>query len=183
MDQYLYHLDCVRSHLPPQVRFWQSWRICRKLCVWWIWKLHIISKLRCDANLRYLYAGVQKRRGRPASTTAGWPPQTAWAAGLADRAAGDLYGYRLARLRSKRTIRVAYLVDRRHPARIHLVYCSAPISEQDPMPGYQFYKLRFQIEFIFRDAKQFTGLEDCQAARDALREFIFNASLSALSRD
>lgn len=45
----------------------------------------------------------------------------------------------------------------------------------------QDYKLRFQIEFLFRDSKQFTGLEDCQA-RDGLKlEFHFNASLTALN--
>ena len=27
--------------------------------------LTVISKLRCDANLRYLYTGEQKKRGRP----------------------------------------------------------------------------------------------------------------------
>ena len=43
------------------------------------------------------------------------------------------------------------------------------------------YRLRFQIEFIFRDAKQFTGLSDCQA-RDAKKlDFHFNASFTALN--
>lgn len=28
-------------------------------------KLHMVSKLRWDANLRYLYTGEQERRGRP----------------------------------------------------------------------------------------------------------------------
>jgi hypothetical protein len=27
-------------------------------------RLHLISKLRCDANLQFLYTGEQKRRGR-----------------------------------------------------------------------------------------------------------------------
>lgn len=39
----------------------------------------------------------------------------------------------------------------------------------------------WHIEFIFRDAKQFTGLTDCQA-RDAHKlDFHFNAALSALN--
>ncbi|MCK5719948.1 MAG: hypothetical protein KAH84_08410 [Thiomargarita sp.] len=29
--------------------------------------------------------------------------------------------------------------------------------------NYQFYKACFQIEFLFLDTKQFTGLNDCQA--------------------
>jgi hypothetical protein len=41
--------------------------------------------------------------------------------------------------------------------------------------------LRFHIEFLFRDAKQFTGLQDCQA-RDSLKlDFHLNASLTALN--
>ncbi|MEL6603301.1 MAG: hypothetical protein AAFP20_08780 [Cyanobacteria bacterium J06614_10] len=39
----------------------------------------------------------------------------------------------------------------------------------------------WHIEFIFRDAKQFAGLTDCQA-RDAQKlDFHFNASLTALN--
>ena len=53
--------------------------------------------------------------------------------------------------------------------------------EQDPRQIYQDYKLQFQVEFIFWDAKQFTGLEDCQT-RDAQKlAFHFNASLTALN--
>jgi len=44
-----------------------------------------------------------------------------------------------------------------------------------------FYKSHFQIEFIFRDAKQFTGLSDCQARDLTKLDFDFNASLMALN--
>ncbi len=47
--------------------------------------------------------------------------------------------------------------------------------------AYQYYKARFQIEFIFRDAKQFTGLCDCQARCEESLDFHFNASLAALN--
>ena len=46
---------------------------------------------------------------------------------------------------------------------------------------YRYYKARFQIEFLFRDAKQFTGLGDCQARSASKLRFHFNASLSAVS--
>ncbi|WP_445249313.1 transposase [Microcoleus sp. OTE_8_concoct_300] len=45
----------------------------------------------------------------------------------------------------------------------------------------EYYQARFQIEFIFRDAKQFTGLSDCQARHLPRRYFHFNASLIALN--
>ena len=37
------------------------------------------------------------------------------------------------------------------------------------------------IEFLFRDAKQFTGLSDCQARSKAKLDFHFNASLRAVT--
>ena len=43
----------------------------------------------------------------------------------------------------------------------------------------EYYQARFQIEFIFRDAKQFTGLSDCQARHLPRLDFHFNASLIA----
>ena len=44
-----------------------------------------------------------------------------------------------------------------------------------------YYKARFQIEFLFRDGKQFTGLMDCQArSKEAIHTHI-NASLTALN--
>jgi hypothetical protein len=46
---------------------------------------------------------------------------------------------------------------------------------------YRYYKARFQIEFFFRDAKQFTGLTDCQARSQAKLHCHFNASLTAVS--
>ena len=45
----------------------------------------------------------------------------------------------------------------------------------------RFYQLRFQIEFIFRDAKQFTGLSDCQSRNEKALDFHFNTSLIALN--
>jgi len=44
-----------------------------------------------------------------------------------------------------------------------------------------YYKARFQIEFIFRDAKQFTGLSECQARKKEALNFHFNAALSVLN--
>ena len=43
------------------------------------------------------------------------------------------------------------------------------------------YKSRFQLEFVFRDGNQFTGLEDCQARSREKLDFAFNASLAAIN--
>jgi hypothetical protein len=51
----------------------------------------------------------------------------------------------------------------------------------DALTLYRYDKARFQIEFLCRDAKQFTGLTDCQARSQAKLDFHFNASLTAVS--
>ena len=43
------------------------------------------------------------------------------------------------------------------------------------------YRTRFQIEFLFRDAKQHFGLYHCQARSTAALDFHFNASFAALN--
>jgi hypothetical protein len=50
-----------------------------------------------------------------------------------------------------------------------------------PEKIYEYYKMRFQIEFIFRDGKQFTGLKACQARDGVKLDFHFNSSLASLN--
>jgi len=44
-----------------------------------------------------------------------------------------------------------------------------------------YYQARFQIEFLYRDAKQFTGLNTCQARGKNKLDFHFNATLTAVN--
>lgn len=44
-----------------------------------------------------------------------------------------------------------------------------------------YYHLRFQIEFLYRDAKQLLGLKHCQSRQDNRLNFQFNFSLSLIS--
>jgi len=222
MDQYLNHLETVRTHLPPQVRYLAVDGAYAKAnfvsgavgC-----QLDVISKLRCDANLRYLYTGEQKKRGRKRKYDGKVDftdlSRFTWVAAVQPNV--DLYTARVWHVSLQREIRVVYLIDRRSPAktlpkvthpsthqfvtptdnpkygwvtlgrsvvapqRVGRCLLFSTDVEQDAQQIYQFYKLRFQIEFIFRDAKQFIGLEDCQA-RDLVKlEFHFNASLTALN--
>src|SRR5665648_630815 len=45
----------------------------------------------------------------------------------------------------------------------------------------RYYQSRFQIEFLYRDAKQFTGLTNCQARSKNKLDFHFNAALTAVN--
>ena len=44
-----------------------------------------------------------------------------------------------------------------------------------------YYKCRFQIEFLYRDAKQYTGLNDCQARSENKLHFHFNTALTGIN--
>jgi hypothetical protein len=54
---------------------------------------------------------------------------------------------------------------------ITLLFASEPFSIANHL----------QIEFLFRDSKQFTGLSECQARAEAALDFHFNASLATLN--
>ena len=45
----------------------------------------------------------------------------------------------------------------------------------------KYYGLRFQVEFLIRDAKQFTGLEDCMARDERKLHTHFNIAMTVVS--
>lgn len=53
--------------------------------------------------------------------------------------------------------------------------------QADPLQVMETYQGRFQIEFLFRDAKQFTGLSHCQSTDQTKIENHINLSLTAVS--
>ena len=63
----------------------------------------------------------------------------------------------------------------------HRVLLSVPRHDVIGLPQIDLYAARFQIEFLFRDSKQFTGLLDCQARAATALDFHFNASLATLN--
>ena len=73
---------------------------------------------------------------------------------------------------------VVLVVDPKHHRRAVLF---SPDVDLDALTIYRYDKARFQIEFLFRDAKQFTGLTDCQARSPAKLNLHFHASLSAVT--
>jgi hypothetical protein len=45
----------------------------------------------------------------------------------------------------------------------------------------RYYSLRFQVEFLIRDAKQYAGLEDCQARDEQKLHTHFNIVMTVVS--
>jgi putative transposase len=128
--------------------------------------LHLISKLRCDAALYFPYTGPYAGRGPhrkygdkvdyddlPGSylqeTTVEGQMQTC------------VYQMQLLHKEFTQPLNVVIIVktNLRTQARAHVVLFSSDLAlAYTPLVDY--YGLRFQIEFNFRDAKQYWGLED-----------------------
>ncbi len=90
----------------------------------------------------------------------------------------DLYSQVVYCKRFKRNIRVVMLHTRQKGKEGHALLFSRDAA-LDPVKIVHYYKARFQIEFLFRDAKHYTGLMDCQARCKEAIQMQANASLTA----
>jgi hypothetical protein len=145
--------------------------------------LHVVGKLRHDANLKYLYTGEQKPRGAKRKYDGKVHFQDlsrlSWVKALEPNL--NLYTAGVWHVTLKRQIRIAYVVDTRKAGKRR---CALFFSSDLSLGAEQilaYYRARFQIEFIYREAKQFTGLCDAQTRDPQRLDFHFNASLTALN--
>ncbi|MEH2390261.1 MAG: hypothetical protein V7K21_00840 [Nostoc sp.] len=145
--------------------------------------LNVISKLRRDANLRYVFEGEQKKREAKrkydGKVDFADPTRLTWVRELLEGV--ELYTAVIWYVSLKRKIRLAYLLDRRNLNKPSYSVLFSTDINQSANEIYCFCKLRFQIKFVFHDAKQFTGLSDYQARDVKKLDFHFNASFTALN--
>lgn len=178
-------LDCLK-YLPSIVYyvadgFYAKNKIINGLIVH---NKHIITKLRTDANLKYLHSEPRKKgqrgAGRKYDGKVKFDDLSKWDLIGSDEKYAHLtiYTQKLFAVNLDRVLRVVLLLNTKTNKYVLLV-CTD--TELDARLITKYYQLRFQIEFIFRDAKQFMGLNDCQARDEAKLDFHFNASLSAVN--
>jgi hypothetical protein len=128
--------------------------------------LHLISKLRGDAALYFPYDGPQKKRG--ANKKYGdklnynhIPDQYLKETTVTDGIRTNIYQMTLWHKLFPNLLNVVVMVktNLKTGVQAHVVLFSSDLDlTYDKLIDY--YRLRFQIEFNFRDAKQFWGLED-----------------------
>lgn len=185
MDFYLGHLaDCDR-YFPPGIRYVAADGFYSKYK--WVNGVvslgyHSIGKLRTDANLKFLYDGPYPGRGRPQRYDGKvnlTDPTRFECVKLLDDGL-KLYTAVVWSVSLNRKVRLAYLQKKQDGCFSYVVLFSTDI-DIDPEGIYRCYKARFQIEFIFRDARQYTGLADCQARCAQAIDTHVNASLLALN--
>lgn len=184
IDWYLEHLKQDRYALPPKIRYLAcDGYYAKKKFVGGVVEqgLHVISKLRCDANLRHLYQGHQKPRGRrklyDGKVRFDDFSRFDW---VATQDNHMIYTAVVNSVSLKRNIRIVYIVKQNGKS-ISTALLFSTDTKLSALEIWRYYKARFQIEFLFRDAKQFTGLSDCQARCKESLHFHFNASMTALN--
>lgn len=186
IDHDLRHLRTTRPYLPASVQYLAvDGFYAKQKFVDGVLELDlaVISKLRTDANLRYLYTGVQKPRGarRKYDGKVNLTDLPRWTAVKQLEPQLHLYTTVVWHVSLKRKIRLACLVDTRKAGKTGYALLFSTDIDLDAERILQYYQARFQIEFIFRDAKQFTGLCDAQTPDPKRLDFHFNASLTALN--
>lgn len=145
--------------------------------------LHLISKLRCDSALYFVYDGLQKKKG----------PRKKYGEKIDYRSIPQKY---LVEKRTEGTIETriyqAQMLHRDFAQPLNVVI----ITKTNPQTGafanvnlfssaldcssekiIDYYSLRFQIEFNFRDAKQHWGLEDFMNIKEIPLTNALNLSL------
>jgi hypothetical protein len=147
---------------------------------------HPITKLRGDADGRFLCTGPHPtRRGarRKYDGKVHWQDLSRFEAlgTLAEAAHVHLYTAVVWHVTLKRKLRVVVLINRKDPAKPRAIVLASTDLALDGHKLLELYGARFQIEFLFRDSQQFTGLTDCQARAEAVLSFHFNASLATLN--
>src|SRR5262249_27556929 len=128
--------------------------------------LHLISKLRCDAALYFPYTGPYAGRGPHRKYGAkvhydNIPRQYLKETSVEGHIQTCVYQAQLLHKEFTQPLNVVIIVktNLRTQARAHVVLFSSDMAlAYAPLVDY--YGLQFQIEFNFRDAKQYWGLED-----------------------
>lgn len=150
---------------------------------------HLITKLRTDANLKYLNQKPRLKGQRGATRKYDGKVDlkkndildlSKWELIGSDEKYSHLtiYTQKLYAVNFDRIFRVALLLNTKTNKYVLL---ASTDTELDARLITKYYQLRFQIEFIFRDAKQFMGLNDCQARDENKLDYHFNASLTAVN--
>lgn len=149
-------------------------------------KLNVITRLRDDAALWYLYQGkATKKRGRPTKYDG--------KVNLKDldmrhfscfevcksHKAFEAVVFSKSLKRSLKVVVVHNLKDQNTIKSVKIFACTD--TSLEGFKVWKYYKLRFQQEFLFRDGKQFLGLNHCQSRQKDRLCFHFNFCLTMIS--
>lgn len=148
-------------------------------------EMHLISRLRDDSVLYYKYrGGLTGKKGCPKKYD-GRVVATELDLNYFSVEQSDpglqIYSATVYCKAFKRDINLAVAVFLKDGAETkRKLYFSTDLA-QTATDIVHYYRSRFQIEFLYRDAKQHAGLNNCQARSKNKLDFHFNASLTAVN--
>ena len=148
--------------------------------------LHLITRLRSDAVLHYAPPPKKEgQKGRPkkyGDRFSARNPDSGQLACIAEKEGQRIYAGLVYVKSLQRLVQAALVQELKADGQlksVRIFICTdLEFSVHDILP---YYKSRFQIEFLYRDAKQHTGLENSQSRHTKALEYHFNRSLTAVS--
>jgi DDE family transposase len=123
----------------------------------------VVTKGRRDADLKYLYHGKQSGVGHPrwysGKVNLNRIDKRRWKQCYQDE---EITAYEVVvySVSLKCKVKAVYVVSEKEKGYELLISTDVDMAGEKVL---QYYRLRFQIEFLIRDAKQYAGLEQCQA--------------------
>jgi hypothetical protein len=144
----------------------------------------VVSRLRDDADLLYKYQGDRSyTKGRPKKYDGkidfkNLNPKHIKI--IEENLATKAYQAIVYSKALKTDINLVIVYTHKKGKWSHKLYFSTDL-EVSPKLLLKYYKTRFQIEFTFRDAKQHTGLNHCQARSANKLHFHWNTSLTTIN--
>lgn len=152
--------------------------------------LHVVTKVRCDANMRFRYTGGRSgKQGRPKTYDGkvDWRDLSRFdpvdvSTLVPEMAPGiEIYSAKLYHVTLNRWMRIVVLVWYTADGKRHYALLATTDLDCTVTDVLRIYQARFQLEFLFRDGKQHTGLTECQARNKEALDFHFNAALATVS--
>lgn len=191
LDHAIAQLKAARPHLPEIVGSLAAdgWYAKKKYVDATIGEgLHLVTKLRADANMRFRYLGERTgKQGRPKTYDGKVDWQDVRRFDKVDRSDLELepdlevYTAELHHATLKRWLRTVVLVWQTADGKRHHAILATTDLKATAADVLRIYQSRFQIEFLLRDGKQHAGLTECQARNKQALDFHFNASLATVS--
>jgi hypothetical protein len=143
-------------------------------------ELTVISRLRADANLKYLYTGEQKSKGRHRKYEG--------KVDFTDLTKLTETSVKVEEKEIKLFSGVVWSVSLKRKIKLVVVqYGNKTVNlfstdlKMSASEVFFYYRSRFTIEFLIRDAKQSGGLNDCQARDNQAIEFHWNTALTSVN--
>lgn len=187
IDFYLRHFQQTAPSLPASVRYalvdgcYAKEKFVTGVCAA---GYDVVSRLRSDANLCFLYRGEQRvGRGRPRKYQGkvSFSDLSRFNPVQSDDQCLSLKSARVWSVGLKREIQVLVLVCREKADKPKTIVLFSTDLHLEGKEILRLYRSRFQIEFLFRDAKQSAGLESCQARDEKALSFHWSSSFAAVN--